>query len=49
VTPPRSIVVAGESIAGITAARELRELGHAGPITVIGAEDRGAYARPPLS
>lgn len=48
-TPPRSIVVAGESIAGITAARELRELGHAGPITLIGAEDRGAYARPPLS
>lgn len=48
-TPPRSIVVAGESIAGITAVRELRELRHAGPITVIGAEDHGAYARPPLS
>ncbi len=48
-TPPRSIVVAGESIAGITAARELRERGHAGPITVIGAEEHGAYARPPLS
>ncbi|WP_037321385.1 NAD(P)/FAD-dependent oxidoreductase [Amycolatopsis orientalis] len=48
-TPPCSIVVAGESIAGITAARELRELGHTGPITLIGAEDRGAYARPPLS
>ncbi|WP_206793270.1 NAD(P)/FAD-dependent oxidoreductase [Amycolatopsis sp. MtRt-6] len=48
-TPPRSIVVAGESIAGITAARELRERGHAGPITVIGAEECGAYARPPLS
>lgn len=48
-TPPRSIVVAGESIAGITAARQLRELGHAGPITMIGAEDCGAYARPPLS
>ncbi|WP_086837996.1 NAD(P)/FAD-dependent oxidoreductase [Amycolatopsis kentuckyensis] len=48
-TRPRSIVVAGESIAGITAARQLRELGHSGPITVIGAEDHGAYARPPLS
>ncbi|MFD4196384.1 NAD(P)/FAD-dependent oxidoreductase [Amycolatopsis thermoflava] len=48
-TPPRSIVIAGESIAGITAARELRELGHTGPLTLIGAEDRGAYARPPLS
>ncbi|ONF72627.1 NAD(P)/FAD-dependent oxidoreductase [Amycolatopsis keratiniphila] len=48
-TPPRSIVVAGESIAGITTVRELRELGHAGAITLIGAEDCGAYARPPLS
>ncbi|MEU5259679.1 NAD(P)/FAD-dependent oxidoreductase [Amycolatopsis sp. NPDC021455] len=48
-TGPSSIVVAGESIAGLTAARELRELGHAGPITMIGAEECGAYARPPLS
>jgi NADPH-dependent 2,4-dienoyl-CoA reductase/sulfur reductase-like enzyme len=49
VTPPRAIVVAGESIAGITAARELRKLGHPGPVTLIGAEECGAYARPPLS
>jgi NADPH-dependent 2,4-dienoyl-CoA reductase/sulfur reductase-like enzyme len=49
VTPPGSIVITGESIAGITAARELRELGHPGPITLIGAEEHGAYARPPLS
>jgi 3-phenylpropionate/trans-cinnamate dioxygenase ferredoxin reductase component len=48
-TTPRSVVVVGESIAGITTARELRGRGYAGTITIVGAEPHGAYARPPLS
>ncbi|MDV8025239.1 NAD(P)/FAD-dependent oxidoreductase [Rhodococcus sp. IEGM 1330] len=43
------IVVVGDSIAGCTAVRELRARGHQGPITMIGADDDGCYARPPLS
>ncbi|MFJ1973819.1 NAD(P)/FAD-dependent oxidoreductase [Streptomyces sp. NPDC087903] len=46
---PRSVLVVGESLAGTTAARELRALGHTGPVTIIGAERHGAYSRPPLS
>ena len=46
---PRSVLVVGESLAGVTAARHLRTLGHTGPVTVIGAEEHGAYVRPPLS
>ncbi|MEU2122556.1 NAD(P)/FAD-dependent oxidoreductase [Nocardia niwae] len=46
---PDSLVIVGESIAGVTAARELRTLGHTGSITIVGAESQGAYARPPLS
>ncbi|WP_280248691.1 FAD/NAD(P)-binding oxidoreductase [Nocardia abscessus] len=38
----------GESIAGVTAARELRALGHTGSITIVGGDKDGAYARPPL-
>ncbi|MGY1983503.1 NAD(P)/FAD-dependent oxidoreductase [Nocardia gipuzkoensis] len=48
-TSPRSIVVVGESIAGVTAARELRTLGHTGRLTIIGADELGGYSRPPLS
>lgn len=48
-TPPHSVVIVGESAAGTTAARNLRALGHTGPITIIGAEAQGAYSRPPLS
>lgn len=48
-TLPRSVVVVGESIAGITAARELRTHGFAGPITVIGDDPDGSYSRPVLS
>lgn len=44
-----SIVVVGESLAGTTAARELRTRGFTGRITLIGNEADGAYARPPLS
>ncbi|WP_405729064.1 FAD-dependent oxidoreductase [Streptomyces sp. NBC_00028] len=45
----RSVLIVGESLAGTTAARELRALGHTGPLTIIGAEPHGAYSRPPLS
>ncbi|WP_246023303.1 NAD(P)/FAD-dependent oxidoreductase [Nocardia yunnanensis] len=45
----RHAVVVGASIAGVTAARELRALGHRGAITMIGADPHGSYARPPLS
>ncbi|WP_033308692.1 NAD(P)/FAD-dependent oxidoreductase [Streptomyces iakyrus] len=48
-TAPRSVLIVGESLAGTTAARHLRTLGHTGPVTVIGAEEHGAYSRPPLS
>lgn len=46
---PRHVVIVGDSIAGCTAARELRALGHEGPITMISGDPDGAYARPPLS
>ena len=48
-TAPRSVLIVGESLAGTTAARHLRTLGHTGPVTLIGAEEHGAYSRPPLS
>ncbi len=48
-TAPSSLLVVGESLAGITAARHLRTLGHTGPLTLIGAEEHGACCRPPLS
>ncbi|MFI0510865.1 NAD(P)/FAD-dependent oxidoreductase [Streptomyces sp. WSLK1-5] len=48
-TAGHSVLVVGESLAGVTAARHLRTLGHTGPLTIIGAEEHGAYSRPPLS
>ncbi|AMY21073.1 MULTISPECIES: NAD(P)/FAD-dependent oxidoreductase [Nocardiaceae] len=45
----RHIVIVGDSIAGCTAVRELRALGHDGRITMIAGDPDGAYARPPLS
>ncbi|KUM80690.1 NAD(P)/FAD-dependent oxidoreductase [Streptomyces griseorubiginosus] len=48
-TAARSVLVVGESLAGTTAVRHLRALGHAGPLTLVGAEEQGAYSRPPLS
>ncbi|MER6288980.1 NAD(P)/FAD-dependent oxidoreductase [Streptomyces sviceus] len=48
-TAPRSVLIVGESLAGTAAARRLRTLGHTGPVTLIGAEEHGAYSRPPLS
>lgn len=44
-----SIVIVGESIAGCTAARELRALDYDGDIVMIGADPDWGYARPPLS
>ncbi|WP_217185644.1 FAD-dependent oxidoreductase [Streptomyces sp. AC495_CC817] len=48
-TTPRSVLIVGESLAGTTAARHLRTLGHTGPLAIIGDEEHGAYSRPPLS
>lgn len=45
----RTIVIVGASLAGTRAAENLRTLGHAGPIILIGAESELPYDRPPLS
>ncbi len=44
-----SIVIVGAGLAGGTAATELREQGHTGPVVLIGAEQHAPYERPPLS
>ncbi len=49
ISPTDTVLVVGASIAGITAAEELVEMGHAGRIVLIDAEARPSYARPPLS
>jgi 3-phenylpropionate/trans-cinnamate dioxygenase ferredoxin reductase component len=43
------IVVAGAGLAGLRTAEELRTRGYEGPVTLIGADDRPPYDRPPLS
>jgi 3-phenylpropionate/trans-cinnamate dioxygenase ferredoxin reductase component len=43
------IVIVGGSVAAATAARTLRNRGHAGRVTLISSEDHPPYARPPLS
>jgi 3-phenylpropionate/trans-cinnamate dioxygenase ferredoxin reductase component len=43
------VVVAGAGLAGLRTAEELRARGYAGRITLIGAEARPPYDRPPLS
>lgn len=43
------IVVVGASLAGLRTTEELRRLGFAGTITLVGAEDHLPYDRPPLS
>ncbi len=43
------VVVAGAGLAGFRTAEELRARGFDGPITLIGAEPRPPYDRPPLS
>ena len=43
------VVVAGAGLAGLRTVTELRERGFTGRITLIGAEARPPYDRPPLS
>ncbi|MCG5220759.1 NAD(P)/FAD-dependent oxidoreductase [Streptosporangium sp. KLBMP 9127] len=48
-TTPSRIVVVGASAAGLTAAEALRHNGFTGTLTIVGAESRPPYDRPPLS
>lgn len=43
------VLVVGACQAGVQVAVSLRELGHAGPVTLVGAEPHTPYQRPPLS
>ncbi|MEU4455422.1 FAD-dependent oxidoreductase [Nocardioides sp. NPDC023903] len=47
--PYGAVVIVGGSIAGVTAADELRVAGHVGPIVLIDEQRHRPYARPPLS
>lgn len=49
IDPHARIVVIGAGQAGFTACAKLRDLGHLGPITLIGEEAHPPYQRPPLS
>ncbi|HEY7020395.1 MAG TPA: FAD-dependent oxidoreductase [Ktedonobacterales bacterium] len=49
VSAPRSIVIAGASLAGASAADALRRQGYDGELILIGAEREPPYERPPLS
>jgi 3-phenylpropionate/trans-cinnamate dioxygenase ferredoxin reductase component len=46
---PARVVVVGAGLAGLRTIEELRGGGFAGEVTLIGAEDRPPYDRPPLS
>ncbi len=46
---PERIVVAGGGLAGLRTVEELRAAGYAGAVTLVGAEARPPYDRPPLS
>jgi len=43
------VVIAGAGLAGLRTLEELRARGYAGPVTMVGAEARPPYDRPPLS
>lgn len=43
------VAIIGAGQAGAALAAKLRALGHAGPVTLIGAEPQAPYQRPPLS
>lgn len=45
----RELVVVGASLAGLRAARCLREQGFTGALTIVGDEPHPPYDRPPLS
>lgn len=47
--PPARVVVVGAGLAGLRTAAELRGRGFGGELTVVGAETRPPYDRPPLS
>jgi NADPH-dependent 2,4-dienoyl-CoA reductase/sulfur reductase-like enzyme len=46
---PERVVVAGAGLAGLRTAEELRARGYPGEVTLVGAESRPPYDRPPLS
>jgi 3-phenylpropionate/trans-cinnamate dioxygenase ferredoxin reductase subunit len=46
---PDGVVVAGAGLAGLRTVEELRGRGYPGPVTLVGAERRLPYDRPPLS
>jgi NADPH-dependent 2,4-dienoyl-CoA reductase/sulfur reductase-like enzyme len=46
---PEHVVVAGAGLAGLRTIEELRGRGYAGRVTLVGAETRLPYDRPPLS
>src|ERR1700733_1239725 len=46
---PGRIVVAGGGLAGLRTVEELRARGYAGEVTLVAAEERPPYDRPPLS
>jgi 3-phenylpropionate/trans-cinnamate dioxygenase ferredoxin reductase component len=48
-TGPVRVVVVGAGLAGLRTVEELRSRGYAGAVTLIGAESRPPYDRPPLS
>lgn len=45
----RGVVIVGAGHAGVEAAASLRAGGYPGPVTMVGAEGRAPYERPPLS
>ena len=45
----KHVAVVGAGLGGLRAAEQLRAAGHAGPITIVGAEPHMPYSRPPLS
>ncbi|HEU0191154.1 MAG TPA: FAD/NAD(P)-binding oxidoreductase [Mycobacterium sp.] len=47
--PERGIVIVGGGLAGVRTAEELRREEYAGPITIVGDENRLPYDRPPLT
>ena len=47
--PPARVVVVGTGLAGLRTAAELRAQGFTGGLTVVGAETRPPYDRPPLT
>jgi 3-phenylpropionate/trans-cinnamate dioxygenase ferredoxin reductase component len=46
---PQRVVVAGGGLAALRTVEELRATGYAGTVTLVGAEPRPPYDRPPLS